>query len=264
MLVPFLSYSQKVKIFTSSDSAQVKIKANSTDAFFTSGGTYKYADIVRIEFLSTPKKAIVEKLEASNIPYTYTNSNADPMYAKRDDSEAIQVQGNTIKSEAINGFSIKNKRVYYERVFETTLKIEALKENIIRSLKIDVQSETGNTISGFIISVDPAAFARDMGYNNFNMPSGVFNYLLFGNIDVQIKEGRYRITLSNIVMELQSKMTTGFLVSEKGKRFNINDASLNSSGIFRKAFVKTSKVYDYSFEQIYNFNTIKAVLDDDF
>ena len=113
MLVPFLSYSQVVKIFTSSDSVQVKIKASSADAFFTSDGTYKYADILRIEFLSKPPKSIVEKLETSNIPYIFTISNADPMYAKRDDSEAIQVQGNTIKSEAINGFSIKNKRVYY-------------------------------------------------------------------------------------------------------------------------------------------------------
>ncbi|MFT7036027.1 MAG: hypothetical protein ACJA2S_004554 [Cyclobacteriaceae bacterium] len=265
----YSSTAQQVSIITESDSVQVKIQANWSDSFLTNKGVFEYSNIIRVVFHETPSESLTKKLDSKSVPYSIDLmkfSVPDPMYAKKDDSEVIQVQGNTIKSEAINGFELREKRVIYQHVFETDLSISGLKVVIKKALKFEILNESENQITGFFQDLKVREYAREIGYTWANMPTYLDRNSIQGTIDIQMKDGRYRITISNSSLKKLIDDKHGMFGSPEGTIETLDTFALNLKGTkMATHFVKHgSRVYDYTFQKEFDFNIEGVVLDDDF
>lgn len=86
-----------------------------------------------------------------------------------------------------------------------------------------------------------------------------------GNVVFQFKEGRYRVTFANIILEQEYTVNAGMLTEKEGEQDLLADYALkgnrsNWRGVFKD---KDYKIFDYSYSKLFDLSSGTA-LDDDF
>lgn len=164
----------------------------------------------------------------------------------------------------LENFSYQNNILTWQKVFESDLTIEEMKAKA-KSLPIIEtvisEDETSLTIDCKRIDHD----FRALGGTEMNTSIYVSRKSSVGNVVFQFKEGRYRVTFANIILEQEYTVNAGMLTEKEGEQDPLADYALkgnrsNWRGVFKN---KDYKIFDYSYSKVFDLSSGTA-LDDDF
>ena len=158
-------------------------------------------------------------------------------------------------------FLIEGKDVYWQKVYQTDLSIDELRQIINRSDHFrNIQHQDENTIVGDIEKVDLEGYYKDLGFNYMSTPIYLSRSYFHAKAIIQFKEGRYRVTVRKIMQEW--KIDDPF--NKKGDMSNLDALKKNNTSFKRHFITHGSKILDYAFDKEFNLENSKIVLDDDF
>ena len=144
-------------------------------------------------------------------------------------------------------FKLEEGNLIWEKVYETELS----SDEILKSFKIsgiikDIDT-LGNSITGTIKNLD--LDYKGFGKTEMNTAMYISRNYFKSFILIEMKEGRYRITLKE--MKLVQKYSDG--LSEEGEISELKDYAVkNSRKDFRKLFKKTpSGILNFTFDKVF-------------
>lgn len=151
-------------------------------------------------------------------------------------------------------FRINNKQVEWEKIFNTEKKLSNIKSTLLLSGKLKFISETENSLIGefgdFLMDYKGAGFTQmgtPMYLNSNNRYSA--------NFKIDIKEGKYRVTIFNIKFKgMQMSLYSGGVGMSGNNENNIEEYLLkNNKEQFKGSFNdKPYKILDYSFTNLFD------------
>ena len=152
--------------------------------------------------------------------------------------------------------------IQWVKIYETDLTPDQVKDRLISSGHFDIAENNEKLYLSFSgLSADH----KGAGFGKMQLPSYVVLNDLKGMATIDFKDGKYRVTISNIDL-LQKKDSNTFitndvsLTSSKGTKEDLEKFALVKKGNFAPTFnKKTSIVYDYTFDQVF---TIEKVIND--
>ena len=100
-----------------------------------------------------------------------------------------------VYAQETNNFSTKDGDVIWQKVYQTTLDTRAVFDAIKTSGNLLDVTETEQVLTGNL--VERAADYSSLGYSRGNVPIFV-HHLLGGFVKVEMREGRYRVTVSKM------------------------------------------------------------------
>ncbi|MEJ6982394.1 hypothetical protein WG906_18155 [Pedobacter sp. P351] len=116
--------------------------------------------------------------------------------------------------ESVNNFTVKDNEIIWQKVYDTPLSFQALTDVIKSSGLINNIQVAENKISGELKPID--ADFKAAGYSEMLTPMYVSRSHIAGFLNIDYKEGKYRVTLSKI--ELTQNTATGSLSWGKNLR----------------------------------------------
>lgn len=158
---------------------------------------------------------------------------------------------------ATDHFSISNKHVIWQKVFETPLS----KKEIIQNIRYSGHFNDITVHDGYVTAQIPMLSLDFRGYEistertapTFSRTHFIQSYLI-----IDFKENRYRVTLKSI--RLMPRQVTGddseMIIDLEFIAINPNNGQFN-----QRFFNRRSKVLNHTFEQVTDFTS--AVSDDD-
>ncbi|MDP9961268.1 hypothetical protein [Chryseobacterium lathyri] len=159
----------------------------------------------------------------------------------------------------VSNFSLDNSQVQWQKVYETTLTQEEIISLAKDSGKFSVQNGNNENFSGSISEL--MADYKGAGYSGMSTTFYVQNSTISGKIKIDLKEDRYRVTVSNIVLTELYNIGFG---SGNNKKVPFEYYVLrNNKSDFTSTFLKRdSKIYDYTFSNLFDFSKYKKTNND--
>ena len=108
------------------------------------------------------------------------------------------VSATTHGQETVNNFQLDNTEIIWQKVFETKLTFEELKEKVKDSGLLDKIEIGDNKISGDLKPID--ADFKGAGFTEMGTPIYISRSHFTGFTIVEFKDGKYRVTLKKIVL----------------------------------------------------------------
>jgi hypothetical protein len=149
-----------------------------------------------------------------------------------------------------DNFIAKNNKVSWQKIYETNYS----PEQILAKLKTvsyfyDI-SNNDNTIT--LKFKDLKVKYRDMGYSPGNMSMYIGNGVFIGGVTIDLKEGKYRVTVNNIMYDFSYLSIA--TMSDVQTRNNLEEVALKrGSNEFKNGFLKRdSEVLNYTFNDIFD------------
>lgn len=166
----------------------------------------------------------------------------------------------------LGNFTYENGSLIWQKVYESELSIEEMKSKA-KSLPIidEVISEDENSLTIDCKRIDHNY--RALGGTLMNTTMWVERKSSTGNVVFQFKEGRYRVTFTNIILEQEYTVEAGMLTEKEGEQDPLADYALkgnrsNWRGVFKN---KDHKILDYSYSEAFDLSSSSpSTLDDDF
>lgn len=161
----------------------------------------------------------------------------------------IIIPGLAIGQE-VGNFKIEQNQLVWQKVYEAEPD-----KTFILSLLQDIQVSEEATISGKIRQTNFTPYLKKIGKRWGNTSPYLFNGQFDGNIVCEIKDGKYRITLTNIYHHYDGG-TYDFSGYE-------NDMAINNKGQFRRSWVNNiSDPLDKCFEDLFTIKETKSLNED--
>ena len=153
--------------------------------------------------------------------------------------------------ETVNNFSPENNKIIWQKVFETEMDFNQLTEKIKESGILDKIEIGENKILGQIKQID--ADFKGAGYGEMSTPMYVARNFFDGFAIVEFKDGKYRVTLKNIMLTHQ--YNDG--LSEEGEKTTIETFGVKKGkNEMKRAFTKSpSIILDYTFTNAVTFKS---------
>lgn len=148
----------------------------------------------------------------------------------------------SVVQESVNNFTVKDNEIIWQKVYDTPLSFQALTDVIKSSGLISNIQVAENKISGELKPID--ADFKAAGYSEMLTPMYVSRSHIAGFMNIDYKEGKYRVTLNKI--ELTQKYSDG--LSQLGEKSTLDSYGLkNSKTEFTNGFKKSpSIILNYS------------------
>ncbi|MGH1520591.1 hypothetical protein [Chryseobacterium sp. JK1] len=153
-----------------------------------------------------------------------------------------------------SAFVISNKQVLWQRVYESSKTIAEVKDILLSTGKIKFTGEDTHILNGeisdFIMDFKGAGFTS-MGTPIYLKNSSKF----FGNFKIEFKEGKYRVTATNIKLKGDSlSIFSGGIGFTSSGDDNLESYALtNDREFFKSAFDgRASRIVNYSFAQLFD------------
>ena len=153
-----------------------------------------------------------------------------------------------VGQRTVNNFEIEGGTIW-RKVFETNITFEQLTEKIkdsglFKNMEISESKVTGD-IKQLVADYKGSGFSRGL------TPIYVLGSYFKGFSIIEFKEGKYRVTLKNIVLVQMRSDPLG----EKGEETNLDTYALKSSkDEFKAAFMKApSLILNHTFENKFSF-----------
>jgi hypothetical protein len=150
-----------------------------------------------------------------------------------------------------NNFLIERSSVVWRKTFETPLSQGQLCSRIRESgVMTHVEQLENNRLIGELREIDPDYVGA--GYTFLTSPGYLNDCFLNGFVLIEVKEGRYRVTVKKITMtkkRVDSLHITGAkaFIEEEALRFEKKEMT--------PSFIKNgSKILDHTFTQLFGFN----------
>lgn len=155
----------------------------------------------------------------------------------------------------INNFSVVDGELIWQRVYDTDRTRDDVLAAIVNDGRFSDVTEAGGTITCFLVPTD--VDASSMGYDPFYLPTYLSNADITAFVTVQVKEGRYRVTLERFTL-----ISTFDGVHRLGDRYPLGPLA-TKNGQLSKSFTKEAcEVYDILFSECFSLQT-KSYLDDE-
>jgi hypothetical protein len=166
----------------------------------------------------------------------------------------------------LGNFSYIDNSVTWQKVFESELSIKDMKSKA-KSLPIinKVISEDENSLTIDCKRIDHDY--RALGGTEMNTTIWVSRKSSIGNVVFQFKEGRYRVTFTNIILEQEYTVNAGMLTEKEGEQDPLAIYALKRNrsdwtGVFKN---KDYKILDYTYSKVFDLSSdSSSTLDDDF
>ena len=151
--------------------------------------------------------------------------------------------------EAINNFSPDNNKIIWQKVFETEFNFYQLTDKTKKSGVLEKLEIGKNQILGQTKPID--ADFKGAGYSEMSTPMYIARSFFDGSARIEFKDGKYRVTLKNIMLTQQ--YDDG--LSEEGQKstiefFGIKRGKNEMKGAFKKS---PSVILDYTFTNSFRF-----------
>ena len=154
----------------------------------------------------------------------------------------------------VGNFSYDNGKITWQKVFNTSYtpsEMRSLFKSISVIQEVIAEEESLLTIRCGFINHD----FQSLGYPDIFTPAWITENHSYGTAIIQIKEGRYRVTLTNIILE-DHALNVRIPIEECVLRINRND--------FRNNFIsKDHEILDHSYTKAFDLNN-HIIVDDDF
>ncbi|WP_442795014.1 hypothetical protein [Pelobium manganitolerans] len=158
-------------------------------------------------------------------------------------------------SQELPHFFIVNKQLAWAKVYDTNLQKEEIAQLLrLNGLFKEVEIN-GNIITARLQFV--SADYEGAGYNILSRGWYVANSTIGGKLALQFKDGKYRAVISGIVLTRSNlRDTLGISVQP------LADFALKKNA-FKTSFVNSdSKIYDYTFSNLFDFNAYVVFVND--
>ena len=151
--------------------------------------------------------------------------------------------------ESINNFFPENNKIIWQKVFETEMEFNQLVAEIKESGILQNIEIGENKILGQTKPID--ADFKGAGYGEMSTPMYVARNFFDGFAIIEFKDGKYRVTLKNIMLTQQYDDT----LSEEGEKTTIETYGIKKGkNSIKKAFTKSSSIIlDYTFSNTFTF-----------
>lgn len=155
----------------------------------------------------------------------------------------------------VENFSVSDGKVYWQRVYPTDLSHEELLDVIVNAgTFVDIQD--GDVITFRVIR-------GIIDFNNLGFSRGTIPMYVSGNdvscfVTIQIKDGKYRVTVDNII--LTENITAG--VFKEGTENQLETYAVRQGELTSGFQKKPSKVYNGYFSGLFLFQK-KSYIDDE-
>lgn len=147
----------------------------------------------------------------------------------------------------LGNYTYDNGSLTWQKVFESDLSFEEMKSKTISLPIIErIISEEDSTITVSCKRIDHNY--RALGGTEMNTTIWVSRKSSIGNVVFQFKEGRYRVTFTNIILEQEYTVNAGIQTEEEGDQAPLVDYALKGNrakwrGVFKN---KDHKILDFS------------------
>ncbi|MBR5175411.1 MAG: hypothetical protein IKW89_05720 [Bacteroidales bacterium] len=155
----------------------------------------------------------------------------------------------------VDNFSVSDGKVYWQRVYPTDLSHEELLDVIVKAgTFMDILD--GDVITFRIVrgKID----FKELGFSRGSLPMYVSGNDVSCFVTVQIKDGKYRVTVDNII--LTENVTAG--VFKEGTENQLETYALKQGELTSGFQKKPSKVYNGFFSNLFLFQN-KSYIDDE-
>lgn len=153
-----------------------------------------------------------------------------------------------------SAFVISNKQVVWQRIYESTKTPAEVKSILLATGKLKFTGEDTNSLTGEIS--DFIMDFKGAGYTKMGTPLFLTNNSkYFGNFKIEFKEGRYRVTATNLKFKGESiSIYSGGLGFSSSGDDNLETYVLtNDREYFKGSFEgKNSRIINYSFAQLFD------------
>lgn len=163
----------------------------------------------------------------------------------------------------LGNFSYQDNTLTWQKVFESDLTIEEMRSKA-KSLPIidNVISEDENSLTIDCKRIDHDF--RALGGTEMNTSIYVSRKSSIGNVVFQFKEGRYRVTFANIILEQEYTVNAGMLTEKEGEQdplalYALKGNRSNWRGVFTN---KDHKIFDYSYSKVFDLSSTTTMNDD--
>lgn len=151
-------------------------------------------------------------------------------------------------------FVISNKQVVWQRIYESNKTSDEVKNILLQTGKLKFTSEDNNILTGEIS--DFIMDFKGAGYTKMGTPIYLANSSKFsGNFKIEFKEGRYRVTATNLKFKGEStSIYYGGIGFNSSGNDNLETYVLtNDREYFKGNFEgRASKIINYSFAQLFD------------
>lgn len=153
--------------------------------------------------------------------------------------------------DTINHFIVERNNVVWRKTFQTPMNQDQLFYKIKESgVFTIIERQENNNLIGELRGVKPDCVGA--GYTFISSRTYLDDRFLNGFVVVEIKEGRYRVTLKKITL---SKKSVDSLHMVPAKEFIEDEAFKFEKKEFSQSFIKSgSKILDHTFTQLFDFN----------
>ncbi|MEJ5105557.1 hypothetical protein [Chryseobacterium sp. MYb328] len=152
-----------------------------------------------------------------------------------------------------NSFSINNKQVVWQKIYDSTKNIDEVKNILTSSGKVNVTSIESGILNGDVS--DYMMDYKGAGNTRAGTPIFIYSSKFFTNFKIEFKENKYRVTITNIRLKGNSGSlySSGVAISNDGNENLESYALTNDKESFRNNFEgRASKIINYSFTQLFD------------
>ena len=148
----------------------------------------------------------------------------------------------SVFGQETSNFKIENRDLVWQFIFETDLSQEELKQELSTKGIWESFEKVGDDLIGICSGMD--ADFKGAGYSEMSVPMYVARMSMDFHSLIQLKDGRYRVTITNIklVQKYDDPLT------KQGQVISLSDFAVNKKGDFKTMFLKKpSEIYNYTF-----------------
>jgi len=159
-------------------------------------------------------------------------------------------------TDQIDNFTVEDKKVVWQKVFETDLSFSELTEKIKESGLLENPEITDDKIISKTKQLK--VLYKEAG---FGSTWYVVGYFIQPMAKIEFKESRYRVTLTNMSLHLnQTSPVAGIAEKTVLEQFALNSSKTK----FTRQFIKkSSKIYNFTFNKEFDFNKTTIIEDEE-
>jgi hypothetical protein len=157
-------------------------------------------------------------------------------------------------AQTINNFTIVDSKVEWQNIYNTSMDSNNLYKSLVLSGIFKEITKTDGILFGEMKPMD--ADYLGAGYSSMLSPIYISGSLITAFAIIELKEGKYRVTLKNIqFFQKQSDALT-----EKGAQHSLEDFALKSNQQeFKRLFGKSaSEILNYTFTQKFSLSPLRS------
>lgn len=152
----------------------------------------------------------------------------------------------TFAQNEVNNFKVNDQRLLvWQKVFESDVNPDQLFGQLLSTGFFKDVNKTDSTFFGLFQGIEPDY--KGYGSSEMSTPIYIARSFINGGVRIEIKDGRYRVTLQNLTLE--QKYSDG--LSKQGEKSKIEGFALSNDKIKSGFSKKPAAILDYTFNKIF-------------